>query len=78
MQRRGLALFLFFFMPGLCMASWVTRTPAIRDRLHASTAEMGMVLFGLSLGSMGGILSSGWLRPAASVPDRSLLPAWRW
>lgn len=61
MQRRGLALFLFFFMPGLCMASWVTRTPAIRDRLHASTAEMGMVLFGLSLGSMGGILSSGWL-----------------
>lgn len=61
MQHRGLALFLFFFMPGLCMASWVTRTPAIRDRLHASTAEMGMVLFGLSLGSMGGILSSGWL-----------------
>lgn len=43
------------------MASWVTRTPAIRDKLGASTAEMGLVLFGLSIGSMAGILSSGYL-----------------
>jgi predicted MFS family arabinose efflux permease len=37
------------------------RTPAIRDILSVSTAEMGAVLFGLSVGSMSGILSSGWL-----------------
>lgn len=43
------------------MASWATRTPAIRDILSVSTAEMGAVLFGLSVGSMSGILSSGWL-----------------
>ncbi len=43
------------------MASWATRTPAIRDILSVSTAEMGGVLFGLSVGSMSGILSSGWL-----------------
>jgi hypothetical protein len=33
---------------GLLMASWATRTPAIRDILSVSTAEMGIVLFGLS------------------------------
>jgi fucose permease len=57
--RRRLALFALFFVPGLAISSWVTRTPAIRDLLGASTAEMGLVLFGLSAGSMAGILSSG-------------------
>ncbi|MDT9594575.1 MFS transporter [Nocardioides zeae] len=60
MQRRR-ALTALFFLPGLAIASWVTRTPAIRDELGASTAEMGLVLFGLSAGSMLGILSSGAL-----------------
>src|SRR5690625_5317600 len=41
------------------MSSWVTRTPAVRDLLEASTAEMGLVLFGLSMGPMLGLLSSG-------------------
>ncbi len=43
------------------MASWATRTPAIRDILSVSIAEMGGVLFGLSIGSMSGILCSAWL-----------------
>lgn len=38
-----------------------TRTPAIRDILSVSIAEMGGVLFGLSIGSMSGILCSAWL-----------------
>lgn len=59
LRRRRLALFALFLMPGLAMSSWVTRTPAVRDLLDASTAEMGMVLAGLSVGSMLGILSSG-------------------
>ena len=61
LRHRLWALFTFFFIPGLLMASWATRTPAIRDILSVSTAEMGVVLFGLSVGSMSGILSSGWL-----------------
>ncbi|WP_043622450.1 MFS transporter [Nonomuraea candida] len=60
-RRRRQALFLFFFLPGIAMSSWVTRTPDIRDGLGASTAQMGLVLFGLSLGSMIGILCSGRL-----------------
>ncbi|MFC7530843.1 MFS transporter [Actinoplanes sp. GCM10030250] len=59
--RRRLALFALFFLPGLGISSWVTRTPDIRDLLGASTAEMGLVLFGLSAGSMIGILGSGAL-----------------
>ncbi len=58
LQLRMYALFMFFFLPGLLMASWATRTPAIRDILSVSTAEMGIVLFGLSVGSMSGILCS--------------------
>ncbi|MFJ6851399.1 MFS transporter [Streptomyces sp. NPDC091271] len=58
-RRRRAALFFFFLIPGLSISSWVTRTPDIRDQLGASTAQMGLVLFGLSVGSMLGILSSG-------------------
>ncbi|WP_061708495.1 MFS transporter [Pseudenterobacter timonensis] len=61
LRLRLFALFMFFFIPGLLMASWATRTPAIRDVLSVSTAEMGIVLFGLSIGSMSGILCSAWL-----------------
>ncbi|QQM38331.1 MFS transporter [Streptomyces liliifuscus] len=60
-RRRRAALFLFFLIPGLSISSWVTRTPDIRDQLDVSTAQMGIVLFGLSVGSMIGILSSGTL-----------------
>lgn len=48
-------------LPGLALATWVTRTPDVRDRLGASTAEMGLVLFGMSIGSMLGILAAGAL-----------------
>jgi len=60
LQLRMWALFMFFFLPGLLMASWATRTPAIRDILSVSTVEMGIVLFGLSIGSMSGILCSAF------------------
>ncbi len=56
---RRTALFLLFFIPGLLLSSWVTRTPDVRDLLGASTAEMGLILFGISVGSMLGVLGSG-------------------
>ncbi|KUN72606.1 hypothetical protein AQJ46_12325 [Streptomyces canus] len=58
-RRRRQALFLFFFLPGIALSSWVTRTPDVRDQLGLSTGQMGLVLFGLSVGSMIGILCSG-------------------
>ncbi|HCJ54337.1 MULTISPECIES: MFS transporter [Glutamicibacter] len=59
LTARRLALCALFLLPGLAMSSWVTRTPAIRDLLGASTAQMGLVIFGLALGAMVGILGSG-------------------
>lgn len=79
LATRRLALAALFFVPGIGIASWVTRTPDIRDLLGASTAEMGLVLFGLSLGSMLGILSSGALvarfgaRPVIAVGSSALV-----
>ncbi|GAA2314109.1 MFS transporter [Streptomyces kunmingensis] len=58
-RRRRQALYLFFFLPGIAMSSWVTRTPDVRDQLGVSTGQMGLILFGLSVGSMTGILCSG-------------------
>lgn len=52
------ALFTFFFVIGVAMASWVTRTPTLRDTLQASIAQMGLVLFGLSVGAMSGLLAA--------------------
>ena len=60
-RRWRAALFLFMFAAGVSLASWVARTPAVRDALDASTGAMGLVLFGLSVGSMGGVLVSGGL-----------------
>ncbi|MDI9930691.1 MFS transporter [Rhodococcus sp. IEGM 1354] len=57
--RHKTALCVLFLIPGVSISSWVTRTPAIRDGLGASTSQMGLVLFGLSLGAMVGILASG-------------------
>ncbi|WP_308342323.1 MFS transporter [Streptomyces sp. MW-W600-10] len=39
----------------------MARTPAVRDALEVSTGSMGLVLFGLSIGSMAGVLVSGGL-----------------
>ncbi|WP_329540531.1 MFS transporter [Streptomyces sp. NBC_01358] len=58
-RRRRAALFLFMLAAGTGMASWVARTPAVRDGLDVSTGTMGLVLFGLSTGSMAGVTSSG-------------------
>ncbi|WP_393060303.1 MFS transporter [Streptomyces sp. LN549] len=58
-RRWRAALFLFMLAAGTGMASWVARTPAVRDGLDVSTGSMGLVLFGLSTGSMAGVSTSG-------------------
>lgn len=56
-----MALCVMQFATGLLVSSWVSRTPEIRDALHATTAVMGLVLTGLSVGSMAGVLCSARL-----------------
>ena len=55
--RRFRALFALWLLLGLAMSSWVTRTPAVRDALGASTAQMGFLFFALSAGSLAGLLA---------------------
>ncbi|MBF6632420.1 MAG: MFS transporter [Comamonas sp.] len=60
-RQLRLALFALFVVIGVATSTWVTRTPALRDALHASTEQMGLILFGFSVGSMVGILSANWM-----------------
>jgi fucose permease len=52
------AVFLIFALSGVSIASWVARTPSIRDVLGASTFQMGLLVFGLALGSIVGLTTS--------------------
>jgi len=56
-----IAIYLFFALPGFAIASWVSRTPTIRDALGATTAQMGWIIFGLAVGSIIGLLSASHL-----------------
>lgn len=58
-QARRNGLFVLFALSGIVMSSWVSRTPDIRDLIGVTTAEMGLVLMGLSGGSMLGVLMGG-------------------
>lgn len=52
------ALFVIFALCGLGIASWMARTPAVKDALGASTADMGILILFLAIGSILGLLAS--------------------
>jgi predicted MFS family arabinose efflux permease len=54
-------LLLAFASTGLALASYIGRTPAIRDALNASVSQMGHVILSLSIGSVIGIPLCGRL-----------------
>ncbi|GIP26235.1 MFS transporter [Paenibacillus sp. J23TS9] len=56
-----IAIYFIFALPGFAIASWVSRTPTIRDALEASTAQMGWIIFGLAVGSIVGLLNASHL-----------------
>lgn len=51
----------FFFLAGLCFASWASRIPDIKVNLHLSDAGLGAVLLALPAGLMVSLPFSGWL-----------------
>ncbi len=56
-----IAVYFYFGLSGFAMASWVSQTPNIRDALGVSTAQMGWIIFGLSTGSIIGLLCASRL-----------------
>lgn len=53
------AMFALFAAGGFALAAWVSRTPAVRDSLDASTAAMGWLIFAMAGGAVVGLLAAG-------------------
>ena len=51
----------FFFVTGLCFASWASRIPDIQHHLQLNEAQLGSVLFALPIGSMLSLPIAGFL-----------------
>lgn len=49
------SIFGIFFLCGLAFATWVSRLPAVRLQLDLSTSDVGILLFSLAVGSIGGL-----------------------
>jgi len=60
MQWR-IAIYFMFALPGFTISSWVSRTPAIRDVLEASTSQMGYIILGMSTGAILGLTCASHL-----------------
>jgi len=52
LNRMRLAVSLFYFGQGVSFASWASRIPDIKHRLHLSDADLGTILLALPLGQL--------------------------
>ncbi|MCJ1696949.1 MFS transporter [Rathayibacter caricis] len=52
------AVFTIFVLSGLSIATWVSRTPAIRDELQLSTSGVGLLILAMSIGAIVGLMLS--------------------
>jgi len=55
------AVFATFFVSGLGLASWMSRIPSVRDSLGLDQTRVGLLIFGLSAGSVIGLILAAWL-----------------
>jgi len=64
-------ILVIFTLMGLGFGSWLSRIPAVRDHLGASTVEMSLLGLTLAAGSVTGLLLSGrsvaWLGPRRAL-----------
>jgi MFS family permease len=58
-NRRSVSI--FFFLHGLCFASWASRIPTIQSTLNLSASSLGTILFALPLGFFISLAFAGWL-----------------
>ncbi len=52
------SIFVVFALPGLAMATWVSRLPAVRDSLGIRIDQVGILIFAMAAGSIAGLLLS--------------------
>jgi fucose permease len=53
------ATYVTFIASGFLFANWAARIPQVRDRLHLSPADLGLVLLAIALGSLVALPSAG-------------------
>ncbi|MDT4919650.1 MAG: hypothetical protein QOI15_552, partial [Pseudonocardiales bacterium] len=53
------ATYVAFIGAGFAFASWASRIPQVRDRLHLSPSELGLVLLSIAGGSLIALPLSG-------------------
>jgi len=59
--KQRAALSTYFFLSGLCFATWASRIPTIKDFFGFNEAELGSVLLAMPISSLIGLPISGWL-----------------
>jgi MFS family permease len=52
------AIFAVFALNGLSAATWVSRMPSVRDHLGISVGQVGLLILGVSIGSIVGLILS--------------------
>jgi len=52
---------LLFFLCGINFASWATRIPDFKEKLHLTDSALGTILLGLPIGSLISLPLAGWL-----------------
>ncbi len=56
-----IAIGAYFFMAGICFASWASRIPDIKQYLHLDDAALGGILLALTIGLLASLPLAGWL-----------------
>ncbi len=59
--KQRIALGVYFFLSGLCFASWASRIPTIKTFFDLNDAELGTILLAMPISSLLGLPISGWL-----------------
>ena len=60
-RRQRILLSLFFFLAGICFASWASRIPTIKAYFGLNDAQLGTILLFMPISSLLGLPVSGWL-----------------
>lgn len=60
-KKHRIALSIYFFLSGICFATWASRIPTIKDFFNFNEAELGTILLAMPISSLIGLPISGWL-----------------
>ncbi|MBD0822547.1 MFS transporter [Aestuariibaculum marinum] len=59
--KQRIALSIYFFLSGICFATWASRIPTIKTFFDLNDAQLGTILIAMPVSSLIGLPISGWL-----------------